>query len=56
MGEDPIRAQRGGLQAREEGTSLVIFLINQVPESYVPAWFETDMYLVTYHNYVKPVP
>ncbi|GJT82890.1 multidrug resistance-associated protein 5 [Tanacetum coccineum] len=34
----------------------VIFLINRVPESYVPAWFETDMYFVTYHNYVKPVP
>ncbi|GKE27623.1 hypothetical protein Tco_1443007 [Tanacetum coccineum] len=25
-------------------------------ESYVPAWFETYMYFVTYHNYVKPVP
>ncbi|GJY95728.1 hypothetical protein Tco_0512089 [Tanacetum coccineum] len=25
-------------------------------QSYVPAWFETDMYFVTYHNYVKPVP
>ncbi|GJR38301.1 hypothetical protein Tco_1213985 [Tanacetum coccineum] len=24
-------------------------------ESYVPAWFETYMYFVTYHNYVKPV-
>ncbi|GJX94027.1 multidrug resistance-associated protein 5 [Tanacetum coccineum] len=34
----------------------VIFLINRVPESYVPAWFETDMYFVAYHNYVKPVP
>ncbi|GKD94735.1 multidrug resistance-associated protein 5 [Tanacetum coccineum] len=34
----------------------VIFLINMVPESYVPAWFETDMYFVTYHNYVKLVP
>ncbi|GKA78685.1 multidrug resistance-associated protein 5 [Tanacetum coccineum] len=33
----------------------VIFLINRVPESYVPAWFETDMYFVAYHNYVKPV-
>nr|GEW53937.1 multidrug resistance-associated protein 5 [Tanacetum cinerariifolium] len=27
-----------------------------LPESYVPAWFETDMYFVTYHNYVKLVP
>ncbi|GJY12619.1 multidrug resistance-associated protein 5 [Tanacetum coccineum] len=34
----------------------VIFLINRVPKSYVPAWFETDMYFVAYHNYVKPVP
>ncbi|GJR57481.1 multidrug resistance-associated protein 5 [Tanacetum coccineum] len=34
----------------------VIFLINRVPESYVPAWFETDMYFMAYHNYVKPVP
>ncbi|GKE54855.1 hypothetical protein Tco_1490011, partial [Tanacetum coccineum] len=33
----------------------VIFLINRVPESYVPAWFETDMYFVAHHNYVKPV-
>ncbi|GJY11522.1 hypothetical protein Tco_0379707 [Tanacetum coccineum] len=33
----------------------VIFLINKVPKSYVPAWFETDMYFVAYHNYVKPV-
>ncbi|GJX66193.1 hypothetical protein Tco_0300536 [Tanacetum coccineum] len=31
----------------------VIFLINRVPESYVPAWFETDMYFVAYHNYVN---
>ncbi|GKA01300.1 multidrug resistance-associated protein 5 [Tanacetum coccineum] len=31
----------------------VIFLINRVSESYVPAWFETDMYFVAYHNYVK---
>ncbi|GKB92191.1 multidrug resistance-associated protein 5 [Tanacetum coccineum] len=34
----------------------VIFLINRAPESYVPAWFETDMYYVAYHNFVKPVP
>ncbi|GJX78755.1 multidrug resistance-associated protein 5 [Tanacetum coccineum] len=34
----------------------IIFLINRVPESYVPTWFETDMYFVAYHNYVKPVP
>ncbi|GJS57670.1 hypothetical protein Tco_0652454 [Tanacetum coccineum] len=34
----------------------VILLINKLLESYVPAWFETDMYFVTYHNYVKPVP
>ncbi|GJW32717.1 multidrug resistance-associated protein 5 [Tanacetum coccineum] len=34
----------------------VILLINRLPESYVPAWFETDMYFVAYHNYVKPVP
>nr|GEW85225.1 hypothetical protein [Tanacetum cinerariifolium] len=34
----------------------VIFLINRVPESYVLAWFETNMYYVAYHNYVKPVP
>ncbi|GJT16763.1 hypothetical protein Tco_0875469 [Tanacetum coccineum] len=34
----------------------VIFLINRVPESYVPAWFEIDMYFMAYHNYVKPVP
>nr|GEY12263.1 hypothetical protein [Tanacetum cinerariifolium] len=33
----------------------VIFLINRVPESCVPTWFETDMYFVAYHNYVKPV-
>ncbi|GJY05813.1 multidrug resistance-associated protein 5 [Tanacetum coccineum] len=33
----------------------VTFLINRVPESYVPTWFETDMYFVAYHNYVKPV-
>ncbi|GKC93408.1 multidrug resistance-associated protein 5, partial [Tanacetum coccineum] len=33
----------------------VIFLINRVPESYVPAWFETNMYFVAFHNYVKPV-
>ncbi|GJT52801.1 multidrug resistance-associated protein 5 [Tanacetum coccineum] len=33
----------------------VIFLINRVLESDVPAWFETDMYLVAYHNFVKPV-
>ncbi|GJW68901.1 multidrug resistance-associated protein 5, partial [Tanacetum coccineum] len=34
----------------------VIFLINRVPESYVLAWFETDMCFVAYYNYVKPVP
>ncbi|GJS37581.1 multidrug resistance-associated protein 5 [Tanacetum coccineum] len=34
----------------------VIFLINRVPESYVPAWFETDMYFVAYHNFMKPIP
>ncbi|GJV03228.1 multidrug resistance-associated protein 5 [Tanacetum coccineum] len=34
----------------------VIFLINRVPESYVLIWFETDMYFMTYYNYVKPVP
>ncbi|GJZ60907.1 hypothetical protein Tco_0617044 [Tanacetum coccineum] len=34
----------------------VIYLKNKVPESYVPALFETDMYFVAYHNYVKPVP
>nr|GEW38692.1 hypothetical protein [Tanacetum cinerariifolium] len=33
----------------------VIFLINKVPESYVPAWFKTDMYFMAYYNYVKPV-
>ncbi|GKB14691.1 multidrug resistance-associated protein 5, partial [Tanacetum coccineum] len=27
-----------------------------LPESYVPAWFKTGMYFVTYHNYVKRVP
>nr|GFA03850.1 multidrug resistance-associated protein 5 [Tanacetum cinerariifolium] len=32
----------------------VIFLINRVPESYVPSWFETYMYFMAYHNYVKP--
>ncbi|GJS47576.1 multidrug resistance-associated protein 5 [Tanacetum coccineum] len=34
----------------------VIFLINRIPKSYVPAWFETNMYFVTYHNYDKLVP
>nr|GEU66036.1 MAK10-like protein [Tanacetum cinerariifolium] len=34
----------------------VIFLINMVLESYVPAWFKTDMYFVAYHNFLKPVP
>ncbi|GJT72355.1 multidrug resistance-associated protein 5 [Tanacetum coccineum] len=34
----------------------LIFLINRVPESYVPTWFETDMYFMAYHKYVKPVP
>ncbi|GKE45767.1 multidrug resistance-associated protein 5 [Tanacetum coccineum] len=34
----------------------VIFLINRVPESYVPFWFEIDMYFMAYHNYVKPIP
>ncbi|GJZ30287.1 multidrug resistance-associated protein 5 [Tanacetum coccineum] len=34
----------------------VTFLINRVLESYVPAWFEIDMYFVAYHNYVQPVP
>ncbi|GJT85343.1 multidrug resistance-associated protein 5, partial [Tanacetum coccineum] len=34
----------------------VIFLINKVSESYVIAWFETYMYFVAYHNYVKLVP
>nr|GFA16116.1 multidrug resistance-associated protein 5 [Tanacetum cinerariifolium] len=34
----------------------LIFLINRVPESYVLAWFETEMYFVAYHNYVTPVP
>ncbi|GJW15305.1 multidrug resistance-associated protein 5 [Tanacetum coccineum] len=34
----------------------VIFLINRVPESYVSAWFEANMYFVAYHNYVKRVP
>ncbi|GJW15785.1 multidrug resistance-associated protein 5, partial [Tanacetum coccineum] len=34
----------------------VIFLINKIPESYVPTWFEIEMYFVAYHNYVKPVP
>nr|GEU31269.1 pentatricopeptide repeat-containing protein [Tanacetum cinerariifolium] len=29
---------------------------DRVPQSYVPAWFETDMYFVTYHNFFKPVP
>ncbi|GJS37580.1 multidrug resistance-associated protein 5 [Tanacetum coccineum] len=33
----------------------LIFLINRVPESYVPAWFETDMYFVAYHNFMKPI-
>nr|GEW03648.1 multidrug resistance-associated protein 5 [Tanacetum cinerariifolium] len=33
----------------------VILLINRLPKSYVPTWFKTDMYFVTYHNYVKPV-
>nr|GEU96720.1 multidrug resistance-associated protein 5 [Tanacetum cinerariifolium] len=33
----------------------VIFLINRVLESYVPVWFETDMYIAAYHNYVKLV-
>ncbi|GJR32813.1 multidrug resistance-associated protein 5 [Tanacetum coccineum] len=33
----------------------VILLINRLPEIYVPAWFETDMYFVTSHNYVKLV-
>ncbi|GJR92532.1 hypothetical protein Tco_0264706 [Tanacetum coccineum] len=32
----------------------VMFLIYRVPKSYVPAWFETDMYFVAYHNFVKP--
>ncbi|GKB39252.1 hypothetical protein Tco_0884194 [Tanacetum coccineum] len=30
--------------------------VGMVHESYVPAWFETNMYFVAYHNYVKPVP
>ncbi|GJT63858.1 multidrug resistance-associated protein 5, partial [Tanacetum coccineum] len=30
-------------------------LINRVPDSYVPTWFETDMYFVAYHNFVKLV-
>ncbi|GJZ88487.1 multidrug resistance-associated protein 5 [Tanacetum coccineum] len=34
----------------------VILLINRLPESYVLSLFEIDMYFVTYHNYVKPVP
>ncbi|GJZ04313.1 multidrug resistance-associated protein 5 [Tanacetum coccineum] len=34
----------------------VIFLINRVPESYVPTWFETDLYFVAYHHFLKPVP
>ncbi|GKG04657.1 hypothetical protein Tco_0315044 [Tanacetum coccineum] len=34
----------------------VTFLINRVPESCVPTWFETDKYFVAYHNYVKAVP
>ncbi|GKA90758.1 hypothetical protein Tco_0812628 [Tanacetum coccineum] len=34
----------------------LIFLINRVPESYVLAWFETDMYFVAYHNFMKPIP
>ncbi|GJZ32417.1 multidrug resistance-associated protein 5 [Tanacetum coccineum] len=34
----------------------LIFLINKVPESYVPAWFEIDMYYVAYHNFVKLSP
>ncbi|GJT94484.1 hypothetical protein Tco_1090002, partial [Tanacetum coccineum] len=33
----------------------VILLINRLPEIYVPSWFETDMYFVTSHNYVKLV-
>nr|GEX13080.1 multidrug resistance-associated protein 5 [Tanacetum cinerariifolium] len=33
----------------------VIFLINMVHESYVPVWFETDMYFVAYYNFVKLV-
>ncbi|GKF83291.1 hypothetical protein Tco_0244947 [Tanacetum coccineum] len=29
--------------------------ITGVPKSYVPAWFEIDMYFLAYHNFVKPV-
>ncbi|GJS94129.1 multidrug resistance-associated protein 5 [Tanacetum coccineum] len=36
--------------------TMVIFLINRILESYVPAWFKTYMYFVAYHNYIKPVP
>ncbi|GJV66905.1 hypothetical protein Tco_1482414 [Tanacetum coccineum] len=40
-----------------EGTTKVLACNTcWLPESYVPTWFETDMYFVAYHNYVKPVP
>ncbi|GJT43816.1 hypothetical protein Tco_0952531 [Tanacetum coccineum] len=29
---------------------------SRVPESYVPAWSETDLYFVAYHHFLKPVP
>ncbi|GJS72262.1 hypothetical protein Tco_0705103 [Tanacetum coccineum] len=34
----------------------VIFLLNMVPNSYVPAWFKTDLYFVLYHHFLKPDP
>ena len=35
-------------------TKLILY-INKMPESYVPAWFKTEMYHVTYSSYMKPV-
>nr|GEX42083.1 RNA-directed DNA polymerase, eukaryota [Tanacetum cinerariifolium] len=29
---------------------------SRVPKSYVPTWFETDLYFVAYHHFLKPVP
>nr|GEY47773.1 sucrase/ferredoxin family protein [Tanacetum cinerariifolium] len=35
---------------------LLVKIFLRVPESYIPAWFETYLYFVAYHHFLKPVP
>ncbi|GJY34050.1 multidrug resistance-associated protein 5 [Tanacetum coccineum] len=44
------------VRSGSEGFTVVKGKKDLVPESNVSAWFETHMYFVAYHNFVKPVP